>query len=91
MASLLMPWYVLRVAGTDSGLGKFGWHALGALTLLVVVLAIAAGWSSTARIHRLAPPVAAAALTLVVLVKLLSPPDAASVLRPSGPGASGWR
>jgi hypothetical protein len=83
MVSLLAPWYVLRVGGIDSGLGKSGTDALGALALLVVALAIAAGLSSTARAHALLPPLAAAALALVVLIKLLSPPAAGSVLGPN--------
>lgn len=51
--------------------------------MLVVVLAIAAGWSGTARAHRLLPPLAAAALAVVVLVNLVSPPAAASALGPN--------
>jgi hypothetical protein len=84
MASLLMPWYALHVAGIDSGLGKSGADALEILALFIVVLAIAAGWPATARIYPLVPPLSAPALTLVVLVKLAAPPAAASVLRPSG-------
>ena len=80
MASLLAPWYVLRVGGLDAGLGKSGAEALGALALLVVALAIAAGLSGTARLHAMLPPLAAGALALVVLVKLVSPPLAASAL-----------
>jgi hypothetical protein len=80
--SLLTPWYVLR-AGDFGGLGKSGAEALGTLGLLVVALAIAAGWSLTARAHALLPPLAAAALLLVVVVKLASPPDAASALSPN--------
>jgi len=80
MASLLAPWYALRVGGIDAGLGESGAEALGALALLVVALAIAAGLSGTARVHAVLPPIAAGALTLVVLVKLVSPPSAASAL-----------
>jgi hypothetical protein len=80
LASLLAPWYVLRVGGIDGGLGESGADALGTLALLVVALAIVAGWSGAARVHAALPPLSAAALTLVVLVKLVSPPSAASSL-----------
>jgi hypothetical protein len=78
-ASLLMPWYVLRV-GDVHGLGKSGIDALGYLATFVVVLAIGAGWSATARIHRLLPAASAAALTMFVLVKMASPPPASAAL-----------
>jgi hypothetical protein len=79
VVSLLTPWYVLR-AGDLNGLGKSGVAALGILSLLVVVLAIAAGWSGTARAHPLLPSLSAGVLALIVLVKFVSPPAAASAL-----------
>ena len=83
MASLLTPWYALRVGGIDAGLGESGAEALGALAVLVAALAIAAGLSGTARVHAVLPSLAAAALAIVVLVKLVSPPSAASAFDPS--------
>ena len=87
MASLLAPWYALELGGVDAGAGKSGVDALGALALLVVGLAIAAGLSGTARFHAVLPPLFAAALALVVLVKLVSPPSAASALAENTGGA----
>ena len=77
--SLVTPWYVLE-AGNATGLGKMGAQALGGFALLVLALAVAAGWSLTARVHPWAPPLAATALALVVLAKIVSPPGAAGVL-----------
>jgi hypothetical protein len=82
VVSLLTPWYVLR-AGSLVGLGKSGAAALGGFSFVFVALAIGAGWSRVARVHRLLPPVAASGLVLIVLVKLASPPAAASALLPT--------
>jgi hypothetical protein len=71
--SLLTPWYVLRV-GALSGNGKSGAAALGALAWVIVALAVAAGWSMTARVHPLLPALAAVAIAAIVLAKIVSPP-----------------
>ena len=76
--SLLTPWYVL-VAGGLSGEGKSGASALGWLALILVALALAAGWSGTSRVSRFLPVVAAGVLALFVLAKLISPPAATGV------------
>ena len=52
--------------------------------MVVVGLALGAGWSLTARVHPLLPPLSAAALLLVVLVKVVVPPSVASAF----PGAT---
>ena len=76
--SLLTPWYVLR-AGSLTGDGKSGAQALGAWVLVLVALAFVAGWSLMGRVHPLVPAGAAAALALLVLVKIVSPPAAGSL------------
>src|SRR5262249_58928051 len=73
--SLLLPWYVQSAHGL-TGVGKSGLAALGSLSLLLVVLAVGAGVSATARIHRLLPSIAAGGLLLLVIVKIASPPAA---------------
>jgi hypothetical protein len=71
--SLILPWYVLE-AGPVTGEGRSGAQALGGLALVVLALAIASGWSLTARVHPLLPVAAAAALALIVVVKTVNPP-----------------
>ena len=71
--SLLTPWYVLEAGGLH-GNGESGAAALGGLAWVVVALALAAGWSLTARFSPLLPALAASILALIVLVKIASPP-----------------
>jgi len=85
-ASLLMPWYVLR-AGDLQDIGRSGIDALGALSPVVLVLAIVAGWSGSVRIHRLLPAAASAVLTVFVLVKIASPPAVLEALGSTHGGA----
>ena len=84
VVSLVTPWYVQR-AGSLTGLGESGAHALGALSILLIVLAIGAGSSTFARVHITLPIVSAAVLAALVLSKLASPPDATRLL--AGPGS----
>ena len=83
--SLLMPWYVLR-AGSLTGDGKSGAQALGAWALVLVVLGVAAGWSLMSRVLPVLPAVAASALAIVVVVKMVSPPAAAGLFNGVGSG-----
>jgi hypothetical protein len=75
--SLVTPWYVLE-AGSLRGVGKSGVAALGGWALVLAVLAVAATSSLLGRAHRLLPPLAGAALALLVLAKIASPPAPAS-------------
>jgi hypothetical protein len=72
-----MPWYCLH-AGPVSGDCRSGAAVLGPLALVVVLLAVLAGWPATARIHRAAPVAAAALLAGIVLAKVVWPPAATS-------------
>jgi hypothetical protein len=76
--SLLTPWYVLSFRGL-TGQGRSGAQALGALAVVLVALAVAAGWSATGRIHQALPFAAACGLGLLVAVKVLSPPSVGSL------------
>jgi hypothetical protein len=84
VVSLVTPWYVER-AGSLTGIGESGAHALGTLSVLLIVLAIGAGWSTVARIHVALPVGSACILAFFVLLKLASPPDATRLL--TGPAS----
>jgi len=74
--SLITPWFVLQAQGL-TGDGKAGITVLGPLTLVLVALAILAGWSGAQRLHPAIPLAASSALVLLVLGRLLWPPSAA--------------
>jgi hypothetical protein len=83
--SLMLPWYTLHAGGL-SGAGKSGAETLGRTSLVLAVLALAAGWSATGRAHRLLPPLAAGALALFVALKVLSPPAPAEAFGSASSG-----
>ena len=85
--SLLLPWYGLRAGTFEQTLdARSGAQALGALSWLVVAAAFVAGWSGIRRVAPAIPAVAAGVLLLIVAVKWLDPPAAASILS-ARPGA----
>jgi hypothetical protein len=87
IVSLLAPWYALRLGGLDGGQSISGAEALDAMAALVVALAIAAAWTGTARVHPLLPPLAAAALTVLLVAKLRSPPPVSEALDAGADGS----
>jgi hypothetical protein len=76
--SLLLPWYVLEAGSGLKGLGKSGAAVLGVWSLVLLVLAAVAGSALVSRAQRQVPTVAATGLVLLVIVKLVYPPDVGS-------------